>query len=139
MKEEQKPTLVHSSTRASGTTNQEEDPHPTFPRGRRETPTQPPQGGGENGGELHIPRMRCTNRCPAFFVSKTCQQTEKIVSLQSKLKHTSMARPIKETPILFGEDARRFEARMKEHRRVSPEERARIKANFEAIIATANF
>ncbi len=25
-----------------------------------------------------------------------------------------MARPIKETPILFGEDARRFEARMKE-------------------------
>ena len=28
-----------------------------------------------------------------------------------------MARPIKETPILYGEDARRFEARMKEHRR----------------------
>ena len=25
-----------------------------------------------------------------------------------------MARPIKETPILFGEDARRFEERMKE-------------------------
>ena len=28
-----------------------------------------------------------------------------------------MARPIKETPILFGEDARRFEERMKEKRR----------------------
>ena len=28
-----------------------------------------------------------------------------------------MARPIKETPILFGNDARRFEARMKERRR----------------------
>ena len=27
-----------------------------------------------------------------------------------------MARPIKETPILFGEDARRFEERMKERR-----------------------
>lgn len=26
-----------------------------------------------------------------------------------------MARPIKETPILFGEDARRFEERMKEN------------------------
>ena len=26
-----------------------------------------------------------------------------------------MARPIKETPILYGEDARRFEARMKEN------------------------
>lgn len=50
-----------------------------------------------------------------------------------------MARPIKETPILYGEDARRFEERMKEHRRVSQEERARIKANYEALIATANF
>lgn len=34
-----------------------------------------------------------------------------------------MARPIKETPILFGEDARRFEARMKEKRRETPEQR----------------
>lgn len=36
-----------------------------------------------------------------------------------------MARPIKETPILFGEDARRFEARMKEKRTESPEDRER--------------
>ena len=36
-----------------------------------------------------------------------------------------MARPIKETPILYGEDARRFEARMKERRRISAEERAK--------------
>lgn len=50
-----------------------------------------------------------------------------------------MARPIKETPILYGEDARRFEERMKEHRRVSPEERVRIKTNYEALRATANF
>ena len=42
-----------------------------------------------------------------------------------------MARPIKETPILYGEDARRFEARMQERRRISPEERARINANYE--------
>lgn len=34
-----------------------------------------------------------------------------------------MARPIKETPILFGEDARRFEERMKHPRRETPEER----------------
>ena len=34
-----------------------------------------------------------------------------------------MARPIKETPILFGEDARRFEARMKEKRHETPEQR----------------
>ncbi len=42
-----------------------------------------------------------------------------------------MARPIKETPILYGADARRFEARMKEKRHISPEERARIKSNYE--------
>ena len=40
-----------------------------------------------------------------------------------------MARPIKETPILYGEDARRFEARMKEKRTETPEEREkRLKA-----------
>ena len=50
-----------------------------------------------------------------------------------------MARPIKETPILYGEDARRFEARMKERRRVSPEERARIKANYEAVKSVCDF
>lgn len=37
-----------------------------------------------------------------------------------------MARPIKETPILFGEDARRFEERMKEKRFLSPEEKAEL-------------
>ena len=42
-----------------------------------------------------------------------------------------MARLIKETPILFGEDARRFEERMKQVRRESPEERERRLANFE--------
>ena len=34
-----------------------------------------------------------------------------------------MARPIKETPILFGEDARRFEELMKEKRSETPEQR----------------
>ena len=42
-----------------------------------------------------------------------------------------MARPIKETPILFGEDARRFEERMKQVRRETPEERERRLANYE--------
>ena len=42
-----------------------------------------------------------------------------------------MARPIKETPILYGEDARRFEARMKERRRISPEERAEMNEVYE--------
>jgi hypothetical protein len=34
-----------------------------------------------------------------------------------------MAKPIKETPILYGDDALRFEARMKEPRQVSEEEK----------------
>ena len=45
-----------------------------------------------------------------------------------------MARPIKETPIppiLFGEDARRFEERMKQVRRETPEEKERRLADFE--------
>ncbi len=37
-----------------------------------------------------------------------------------------MARTIKETPILFGEDACRFEARMKAKRHISAEERVRM-------------
>ncbi len=45
-----------------------------------------------------------------------------------------MARPIKETPILYGEDARRFEARMKERRRISPEERAEMEEVYEVFM-----
>ena len=45
-----------------------------------------------------------------------------------------MARPIKETPILYGEDARRFEARMQEKRHVSPQERVRINANYDLVM-----
>ena len=41
-----------------------------------------------------------------------------------------MARPIKETPILFGEDARRFEERMKQVRRETPEEREQRLADY---------
>ena len=41
-----------------------------------------------------------------------------------------MARPIKETPILYGEDARRFEARMKEKRSETPEQRERRLRNY---------
>ena len=42
-----------------------------------------------------------------------------------------MARPIRETPILFGEDARRFLTRMQERHPESPEVRARRLRNYE--------
>ena len=35
-----------------------------------------------------------------------------------------MARPIQDPPILFGEDVRKFEERMNEHRKETPEEKA---------------
>lgn len=45
-----------------------------------------------------------------------------------------MARPIRETPILFGEDARRFEARMKEKRRETPEQRKHRLECYEVVM-----
>lgn len=42
-----------------------------------------------------------------------------------------MARPIRETPILFGEDARRFEERMKNPPKETKEERARRLEHYE--------
>jgi hypothetical protein len=45
-----------------------------------------------------------------------------------------MARPIKETPILFGDDARRFEARMQNPPKVSPEQRAQIRKSYETVM-----
>ncbi len=45
-----------------------------------------------------------------------------------------MARPIKETPILFGEDARRFEERMKQVRKETPEERERRQNHYNVVL-----
>ena len=45
-----------------------------------------------------------------------------------------MARPINETPILYGEDARRFEARMKEKRYEDPEKKAKRLRDYEMIM-----
>lgn len=46
-----------------------------------------------------------------------------------------MARPIKETPILFGEDARRFEARMKNPPKENPEKLEEIKRDYKYIMS----
>lgn len=45
-----------------------------------------------------------------------------------------MARPIKETPILFGEDARRFEERMKNPSKELPEERKRRLEHYSMVM-----
>lgn len=45
-----------------------------------------------------------------------------------------MARPIKETPILYGPDGRRFEERMQNPPKVSPEKRAEIRRSYETVM-----
>ena len=62
--------------------------------------------------------MNCRQRDPLFLLFKHA-----ILNI--------MARPIRETPILFGEDARRFLARMQERHPESPEVRARRLRNYE--------
>lgn len=42
-----------------------------------------------------------------------------------------MARPLEETPILFGEDARRFLKRMSETRIISEEELEQVRQDYE--------
>lgn len=46
-----------------------------------------------------------------------------------------MARPIKETPILFGEDARRFEKRMQIKRSETPEQREKRMNDYELALS----
>ena len=45
-----------------------------------------------------------------------------------------MARPIKETPILFGADARRFEERMQNLPKETEADRRRREANYKAAL-----
>lgn len=45
-----------------------------------------------------------------------------------------MARPIKETPILFGTDARRFEERMKNPPKIAEERKEEMIRNYEMIM-----
>ena len=59
-----------------------------------------------------------------------------VLQHKKQLNRRIMARPIRETPILFGEDARRFEERMKVKRHEDPEKRKRRLEVYNAIIKT---
>jgi hypothetical protein len=50
-----------------------------------------------------------------------------------------MAQPIKETPVLYGKDARLFERRMKEYKSVSPERKKEIETNYAIFKKIAQF
>ena len=59
---------------------------------------------------------------------------EFIIFKKVSITQHTMARPIKETPILFGSDAKRFEQRMKNPPKVSQEKRAQIRRSYETVI-----
>lgn len=50
-----------------------------------------------------------------------------------------MAKPIKETPIIFGEDAKRFNQSIKDVKTASDDEKRRIKEAYENIKKIATF
>lgn len=50
-----------------------------------------------------------------------------------------MARPIKETPILYGDDAKRFLVNIENVKPASEEEKERIRASYEEIKQMADF
>ena len=50
-----------------------------------------------------------------------------------------MAKPIKETPILYGKDAERFIHEMKNVKPASEEEKKRVRASYEKIKKLATF
>lgn len=54
-------------------------------------------------------------------------------------KEKNMARPIKETPTLYGADARRFEWMIENPKPISKEVCERMIRNYEAIKAIATF
>jgi hypothetical protein len=71
--------------------------------------------------------------CRLFYVKG--HYVENNVYLCGRKNDKTMARPIKETPILFGEDAQRFEERMKEKRHLTPEEKAELMEAYLACLA----
>jgi len=50
-----------------------------------------------------------------------------------------MARPIKETPTLYGEDAKRFASAVENPRVVTQYEMAAMEASYQRIMSIANF
>ena len=54
-----------------------------------------------------------------------------VISLLINQEDPNMARPIKETPILFGEEARRFEMQMLNPRPISAEQKTRMLSDYE--------
>ena len=69
----------------------------------------------------------CMSEKKSNFAADSCKG--------NKNRRKNMARPIKETPILFGEEARRFEMQMLDPRPISAEQKARMMSDYEFLRA----
>ena len=79
------------------------------------------------------------------FCPNTCIFQKKVVTLQRKsckgvkTRDKTMARPIKETPTLYGEDARRFAYAVEHPRKVTAAEMQRMEESYQMVKSIANF
>ena len=65
------------------------------------------------------------------FAAESCKD--------NKNEHKIMARPIKETPTLYGEDARRFAYAVEHPRKVTAAEMQRREESYQMVKSIANF
>jgi hypothetical protein len=65
------------------------------------------------------------------FAAESCKD--------NKNEHKIMARPIKETPTLYGEDARRFAHAVEHPRKVTTAEMQRMEESYQMVKSIANF
>ena len=72
--------------------------------------------------------MLAYNQKKAIFALKITTKT-----------HYNMAKPIKETPVLVGEEALRFAAKIDNPRTVSSEEVKAARQSYESVMAIAKF
>ena len=68
------------------------------------------------------------------FAAESCK--ELVITHQN---NSTMARPIAETPILYGEDAERFMQRMHNVQKISAEEKERMRKSYEWIKSISTF
>ena len=67
----------------------------------------------------------------SLYISKKSSNFAADSCKDNKIKEINMARPIRETPILFGDEARRFETQMLNPKPLSAERQARMQSDYE--------
>ena len=89
---------------------------PRWPRDKKRT---------KSPSLLHISKKNSN------FAAESCKD--------NKNEHKIMARPIKETPTLYGEDARRFAYAVEHPRKVTAAEMQRMEESYQMVKSIANF